>query len=448
MANVSLPGTICINPSGHLEIGGCDVVGLANIYGTPLYVFDEKAIRRKCREYQKAFASSYPSYKVLYAGKAFSTMAVIRLMEQEGCGLDVVSGGELYTALAANFPVENIYFHGSNKSLEELNLALASGVGQIVVDNLWELENLSQLAENRKQKIKILLRLTPGIKAHTHHYIQTGQMDSKFGITITDGSAMVAVKKALQMPCLDLHGIHCHIGSQVHNLDFFNLAAGQMVEFLAQIKKETGYILKELNLGGGLGISYTAADSPRSITDYVQGLTAIVKRVCSEKNVPLPTLLVEPGRSLVGEAGIALYRVGAIKETSASIYASIDGGMADNPRPALYQAEYKVIAANKATMTPEQKYIIAGKCCESGDIVAKDVLMPKLVPGDLLAVLSSGAYHYAMASNYNRLPRPAVVMAADGKAEIIIRRETYSDLIRYDRIPASWDDKDFLPAVM
>ncbi|NLP17608.1 MAG: diaminopimelate decarboxylase [Firmicutes bacterium] len=446
---MNLSGTICINGQGHLEIGKCDVVELAKTYGTPLYVLDEDGIRQKCREYLDAFRSYYPRYKVLYAGKAFSTMAIFRLVEQEGLGIDVVSGGELYTALAANFSPKNIYFHGNNKSMEELNFALSAGVGQIVVDNPYELETLAQLVEGRKKRVDILLRLTPGIETHTHHYIQTGQLDSKFGISLAGGAALAAVKQALKYRRLKLRGIHCHIGSQVHNSESFALAARRMVEFLAQIREETGRQLPELNLGGGLGIAYAKEDNPEPIALYIRRITEAVKAACSEEDINLPTLVVEPGRSLVGEAGVAIYRVGAIKEIEGiRIYVSVDGGMADNPRPALYDAKYKAILANKAARSPVQKYTIAGKCCESGDILIKDAHLPPVEAGDLIAVPSSGAYQYAMASNYNRLPRPAVVMASQGRAEVIIRRETYNDLVRYDRIPSSWGEKESLSLVM
>jgi len=446
---MNLPGTICINAEGHLQVGDCDVVELARTFGTPLYIYDEEGIREKCREYHRALAAHYPKYKVLYASKAFSSLAMCRLMEQEGLGLDVVSGGELYTALAAGFPQGKIYFHGNNKSIEELNLALSAGVGYIVVDNPWELENLAQLAAGRKSRIKILLRLTPGIEAHTHHYIQTGQLDSKFGISLAGDAALEVVKRALELPCLELAGIHCHIGSQVFASESFRLAAERMVEFMAEVREETGQQLAELNLGGGLGITYTENDRPEPIAAFIHGIATAIKEACARYNLPLPTLLLEPGRSLVGEAGIAVYRVGAIKEIpGVRTYASVDGGMADNPRPALYQARYRALVANKADAPRVQKYTIAGKCCESGDILIEDIELPRLVPGDLIAVLSSGAYQYAMASNYNRLPRPAVIAVAQGRAEVIIRRETYSDLIRYDRIPPAWEKDATLPAVM
>ena len=446
---MNLPGTICINAQGHLEVGGCDLVELAKTHGTPLYVLDEDGIRQKCQEYLNAFRVNYHRFKVLYAGKAFSTMAIFRLVDQEGLGIDVVSGGELYTALAADFPPEKIYFHGNNKSMEELNFALSAGVGQIVVDNLYELETLAQLVEGRKKTVYILLRLTPGIETHTHHYIQTGQLDSKFGISLAGGTALKAIKQALGYRRLRLRGIHCHIGSQVHNTESFALAARRMVEFLAEVKEETGRQLAELNLAGGLGISYTDGDKPKSIRDYIGEITTAVKVACGELGLEPPLLVVEPGRSLVGEAGVALYRIGAIKEIEGiRTYVSVDGGMYDNPRPALYDAKYEAIVANKADRTPTEKYTIAGKCCESGDILIEDTCLPAVEVGDLIAVPSSGAYQYAMASNYNRLPRPAVLMAAKGRAEVIVRRETYNDLLRYDRIPLSWEGRKSLPQVM
>lgn len=441
------PGTLRGNKRGHLEIGGCDAVELAKIYGTPLYVFDEEAVRGRCREYREAFAAVYPDYHILYACKAFSTMGMCRLMEMEGLGLDVASGGELYTALAANYPPEDIYFHGNNKSIEELNLALSAGVGQIVVDNPYEMETLAQLAEGRDTHVDILLRLTPGVEAHTHAYIQTGQLDSKFGITMHDDSAIRAVQRALEIPVLNLKGIHCHIGSQVYNLESFVLAARLMVDFMQEVRQVTGHTLAELNLGGGLGIAYMPGDQPPPVSEYARLVAETVKERCQGVNLPLPRLLVEPGRSVVGEAAVALYRVGTVKEIpGVHTYASVDGGMADNPRPALYQASYHALVANKVHSEPEGTYTIAGKACESGDILIRDIQLPNLVPGDVVAVLSSGAYHYAMASNYNRLPRPAIIMASSGKAEVIVRRESLSDLVRYDRIPASWEKKAFLSA--
>jgi diaminopimelate decarboxylase len=439
---VNLPGTMQIDANGHLQIGQCDVIQLANTYGTPLYILDEMALRQKCREYHRAFREFYPDYQILYASKAFSTMAICRLMEQEGLGLDVVSGGELFTALAADFPPENICFHGNNKSVEELNFALASGIGRIVVDNAWELEILAKLAEGKKSKANILLRITPGIEAHTHHYIQTGQTDSKFGISLDDGTALTVVERALQLPQISLLGIHCHIGSQIFNLDSFVLAAQRMLKFMAEVKKHTKHQLLELNMGGGLGIKYTENDTPVTCTEYVQRLAQAIREYCRDYNLLLPKLLIEPGRSLVGDVGTAVYQVGAIKEIrGVRTYASVDGGMSDNLRPALYEAEYKAIVANKAKLPAVKNYTIAGKCCESGDILIRDISLPSLAPGDLLAVLSSGAYQYSMANNYNRLPRPAVILVGNGQAHLIIRRETYQDLIRCDQIPNGWGKK-------
>jgi diaminopimelate decarboxylase len=437
---MNLPDNITINSKGHLEIGQCDIVDLARVHGTPLYIFDEAALRKRCREYHQAFSGTYENYKILYAGKAFSTMAICRLMEQEGMGLDVVSGGELYTALAAGFPVGDIYFHGSNKSITELDFALDSNVGRVVVDNHWELETLAGLARDKKMTVDILLRLTPGIEAHTHHYIQTGQIDSKFGIPLEGGQALDIVHKALQMPNISLHGIHTHIGSQIFNIQSFILAVKRVLDFFTDVKKQTGFSFGELNIGGGLAIRYTNSDPFVSISGYVREISRTIKNSCLDYGIPLPKLIIEPGRSLVGEAGIAVYEVGAIKELpNIRTYASIDGGMSDNLRPALYDAKYSAVIANKATLPPSKNYTIAGKSCESGDIIIDDILLPILAPGDLLVTLSSGAYQYSMANNYNRLPRPAVISVNNGKADIMVRRETYQDLIARDRIPGDWE---------
>lgn len=426
---------------GHLYIGGCDVVQLAKRFGTPLYVLDEALFRSRCREYREGLSAVYPDSRVIYAGKALLNSAICRILEQEGLGLDVVSGGELYTALHAGFPVERIYFHGNNKSPEELEMALESGVHRIVVDNFYELELLEALAERADTRAAVLIRLTPGVDVRTHSYIQTGQLDSKFGFSLQAGAAREAVKRALASTRLDLRGVHCHIGSQILDISAYDATCENVFDFLAEIRQETGYTPTEVNLGGGLGIRYVEGDQPVQPAAFTAHLAEAVKREASRRGFDLPTLLIEPGRSIAAEAGTTLYTVGSIKEIPGMrTYAAVDGGMNDNPRVALYQARYEALIANKADAPCDQTVTIAGKLCESGDILIWDFKAPRLSPGDILAVFATGAYNYAMASNYNRLPRPAMVLVADGAADLIVARESYADLVQYDRIPERLQD--------
>lgn len=438
-----LLGTQIINEEGHLEIGGCDCVELAKQFGTPLYVLDENCIRQNCRRYLNTLKEFYKGESnVVYAGKAFLTLGICKLIEQEGLWLDVSSGGELYTALRAGFPPQRILLHGNNKSLEELALALDNDVARVVVDNLYELQLLNKLCIEKKKKAKILLRVTPGIDPHTHRFIDTGQVDTKFGLNLKNGQAMEGIKMALYMEGVELLGLHCHIGSQLLRMGPLLRAARVMVDFLREIKEATGVELKELDVGGGLGIRYLSSHNPPTIEEFAERLSKTIEKEIKENGLSLPVLLLEPGRSIIGEAGITLYRVGAIKEVSFSkngrlhkrIYAMIDGGMSDNPRPQLYNAKYEAIVANKASKPPQINYAIAGKHCET-DVLIWDVLLPPLEPGDILAVQSTGAYNYSMASNYNRFPRPAVVLVREGKADLLVRRETYEDLLKADLIP-------------
>ena len=433
---MNLRGSMEINDDGHLVIGGCDTVALAETYGTPLYVIDEKLMRERCRAYLAGFARTYPKARVIYAGKALLTTAICRIVEQEGLGLDVVSGGELYTALTADFPVDRIYFHGNNKSIDELDLALRSGVHRIVVDNFYELDLLSQMAVGRNVTANVLLRLTPGIEAHTHSYIRTGQSDSKFGFSLEGGMALEAARRALAKPRLALRGFHCHIGSQIFEVESFEAAAAVMFDFLEKVRRELGYVAEELNLGGGLGIRYSGQDVSMDPAAYAERLGAFVAREAEARAYPEPLILIEPGRSIVGEAGTTLYTIGSSKDIPGiRTYVAVDGGMGDNPRVALYQAKYEAVIANRAGETPTRSVSIAGKCCESGDMLIWDLEVPEWRPGDILAVFSTGAYNYSMASNYNRLPRPAMVLVCDGRSDLIVRRETYEDLVRHDRIP-------------
>ena len=423
-----------VNERGHLTIGGCDAVELAEMYGTPLYVMDEIAIRRALRAYKASIDENYGNGgMVTYASKACCFKELYRIVKQEGCGADVVSGGELYTALQAGFPAERLYFHGNNKSEAELRLALEAGVGRIVVDNPAELERLSAAACGMGKSAAVYLRVTPGIDAHTHSFIRTGQIDSKFGFTLETGEALEGVRRALALPGLELMGLHCHIGSQIFDEQPFIHAAEVMLTFMAEIRRETGVTLRELDLGGGFGIRYTQEDHPKAYGDYMRLVAGAVKAKASELDYPVPYMVIEPGRSVVAPAGVTLYTVGHIKEVPGiRTYVSIDGGMTDNPRYALYQAAYTVVNATRADQPADAAVTLAGRCCESGDLIQENAPVHTCEPGDVLAVLATGAYNYSMSSNYNRLPRPAVVMVREGTSRVVVKAETYEDLIRND----------------
>lgn len=432
-----LHGTSRVNRRGHLEIGGCDVVDLAERFGTPLYILDEALVRAQCRKYRRAFAQHYPNGEVIFAGKALLNMAMCQIVAHEGLSLDVVSGGELYTALAAQFPAQRIYFHGNNKSEEEIEQAVQAGVGRIVVDSMYELQLIEAAGARQGRAVDVYLRITPGVEAHTHTYIRTGQRDSKFGFDITDGVALRAVQEALRLPHVALRGFHCHIGSQIFDVESFRAATEVMFEFMSGIADTTGFRAGELDMGGGMGIRYTDADTPVEPDSYVELLSRVVRERAAAHRLPEPKILIEPGRSIVGEAGTTLYRVGSLKEVpQIRKYVAVDGGMGDNPRVALYQAKYEAAVANKMGEPTKETVSIAGKCCESGDMLIWDVEVPNVEPGDLVAVFCTGAYNYSMASNYNRLPRPAMVLVNDGEADLIVRRETLTDLVRFDEVPA------------
>jgi len=433
---MKLQGTMRINSAGHLEIGGCDTVQLAKQFGTPLWVMDEEYIRRQCRSFKNAFIDKHGG-DAAYASKAFLTLAMAAIVKEEGLSLDVVSGGELFTALQAGFPPKRIYFHGNNKSREELLMAIHSSVGRIVVDNFFELSQLEAICEETGWgPVPIMLRIAPGVEAHTHEYCQTGQEDSKFGFSLSSGKAMEAAKAAIDSDVLELKGIHCHIGSQIFEEESFIVAANIMMDFIAQIFKATGFIIEELNLGGGFGIYYSQGDTPKNIEIYADKITEAVSAHAAGTGIKAPKIIVEPGRSIVGAAGTTLYTLGAAKDIPGiRKYVSVDGGMADNIRPALYGAVYEAIVANKANAKPTELVSVAGKCCESGDMLIWDILLAPTEPGDILAVPCTGAYGYTMASNYNRLPKPAVVLVKDGQAELILKRESYEDLLRNDLIP-------------
>ncbi len=423
-----------INDRGNLEIGGCDLTDLAGEFGTPAYVMDENEIRKNCRIYLHSMEEHYNGNgMVLYASKALSCKAVYRIMKEEGMGVDVVSGGELYTALQAGFPAEKIYFHGSNKTEDELAMALESGVGRIVVDNQLELESLNRLAGEMGSSAQILFRIKPGIDAHTHSFVQTGQIDSKFGVALETGEAEEIISRAQKMEHVKVVGLHCHIGSQIFELEPFKLAAGTMMKFIGLLKEKYSLEIQELNLGGGYGIKYVEEDAPIDYDKYIEAVSGVVREESEKLGVALPFILMEPGRSIVASAGLTLYRVGAVKEIpGVRTYVSVDGGMGDNPRHIMYGSEYEAVLAENPAGAPEKVVTIAGKCCESGDVLVRDAKLPKTEPGALLAVLATGAYNYSMASNYNRIPRLPIVMVKDGKASLAVRRETYEDLVACD----------------
>ena len=425
---------LAVNEQGHLTAGGVDTVELAKQYGTPLYVMDEGLIREHCRSFKESMDRYYGGEGlVCYASKAFCCKAMCRIMLEEGLGLDVVSEGELYTALSVGFPPEKLCFHGNNKTDSELSFALEKGVGRIIVDNIYELERLNRLAEQTGRSANIMYRIKPGIDAHTHNFIMTGQIDSKFGFALETGEAYEAVKKAIECSHINLVGLHCHIGSQIFDIDPFVRAAEVMLTFIAKIKDELGFEVKELNLGGGFGIKYTEEDAPVAYDKYMEKVSEKVKEVCAEKKVKLPFILIEPGRSIAAPAGITLYTVGGRKEIpNIRTYVSIDGGMCDNPRYALYQSKYDVEVANKANLPKSETVTVAGKCCETGDLIGEGMPIQPVEPGDILAVLATGAYNYSMSSNYNRIPKPAVVMLRDGKSRVVVKRETLDDIIRND----------------
>ncbi|MGG2058092.1 diaminopimelate decarboxylase [Priestia megaterium] len=428
-----LHGTSRINKQGHLEIGGVDTVELASNFGTPLYVYDVALIRQRARGFKETFEKHGVKAQVAYASKAFSTIAMVQVVHEEGLSLDVVSGGELYTALAADFPKERIHFHGNNKSRAELEMAIKEDVGCIVVDNFYEISLLQEITEQYQKKMPVLLRLTPGIEAHTHDYILTGQEDSKFGFDLQNGQADEAVRLVQNSKGLELLGIHCHIGSQIFETTGFIMAAQKLFAKMKEWKQRIEFVPQVLNLGGGFGIRYTEEDQPIPVSQYVEVIIEEVKKQSKQLEVEIPEIWIEPGRSLVGDAGTTLYSIGSRKHVpNVREYVAIDGGMNDNIRPALYQAKYEAVIANRMNDEIDELVSIAGKCCESGDMLMWDVHLPKANPDDLLAMFCTGAYGYSMASHYNRLPKPAVVFVEDGEAQLVVKRETYEDIVKND----------------
>ncbi|MED4204273.1 diaminopimelate decarboxylase [Neobacillus mesonae] len=426
-------GTTGVNNNGHLEIGGVDSLELAKNFGTPLYVYDVALIRERARGFKQAFEEQQVRAQVAYASKAFSTVAMVQLAEEEGLSLDVVSGGELYTAITAGFPAERIHFHGNNKSREELEMALEHQIGCIVIDNFHEIELLKDICSEKSTKVNILLRVTPGIEAHTHDYILTGQEDSKFGFDLQNGQAEEALAEVLPYDYFNVLGLHCHIGSQIFETTGFLLAARKIVEKMTEWKQKLAFEAEVLNLGGGFGIRYTNEDEPIPPAQYVSAIIKEVKLLIDQNSLQMPEIWIEPGRSLVGDAGITLYKIGSSKDVPAvRKYLAVDGGMSDNIRPALYQAKYEAVLANKPLAQTSDTVSIAGKCCESGDMLIWDLPLPEAGKDDLLAVFCTGAYGYSMANNYNRIPRPAVVFVENGNATLVVKRETYEDLIKLD----------------
>lgn len=428
-----LPLTAHVNRTDGLEIGGCDVSELVQKFGSPLYVLDEVTLRTACRQYRDAFERYYPGEsQVLYASKAWSCLAVCAIVGSEGLGIDIVSGGELYTALKAGLDPSKLYLHGNNKSLDELKLAIEAGC-TIVVDNWLELKTLATLTADRQAPVRIMLRLTPGIECHTHEYIRTGHLDSKFGFDPNQGNELFEFVS--QQSSLAFVGLHAHIGSQIFELQPHQDLGRVMVQWLSKAT-EYGLTIQELNIGGGLGIRYTESDDPPSIDQWVKVVCESVIAACQTHTIPLPKLLSEPGRSLIGSACVTAYTIGGEKTVPGiRTYISVDGGMSDNPRPITYQSIYRAVVANRMSAPIATQVTIAGKHCESGDILIKEAQLPETRSGDILVVMATGAYNYSMSSNYNRLPRPAAVLVNAGEANVILKRETYEDLIRQDCLP-------------
>lgn len=428
--------TLKINDKGHLEIGGADAEELVKQFGTPLYVMDKAYIGQMCTTLTSALKNEYGSGLISYASKAFCCKEIYRIIEDYDMGADVVSGGELYTAKKSGFPMDKITFHGNNKSFTELTEAVSCGVKHIVIDSLGEAEDLEEICAANGTVQNVLIRVNPGVEAHTHHFIQTAKQDSKFGFSLTDGSAEDIINSVIKKPHLKLCGLHCHIGSQIFEIKSFCIAVEKMTDFYKKISDELGISFSVLNLGGGFGIHYAEGDPILKLSDYYDFVKTIcdkLKTCLKEKGLEKPYLILEPGRSVVGEAGVTLYTAGRIKEIKGiKNYVAIDGGMFDNPRFALYQARYTVAAAAKMLLKPVKKYTIAGKCCESGDIIAEDCMLPEIEERDIIAVFSTGAYNYSMASNYNRNPVPPVVFAENGKAYYAVKPQTYKDIARND----------------
>ena len=422
-----------LNAAGHLTIGGCDAVDLAHQFGTPLVVYDVQQIRQQIRAFKRVFEENNVDYAVSYASKAFSAIAMYQVVAAEGVHVDVVSGGELYTAIKAGFPMADVSFHGNNKSREELEMAIDHHVGTIMIDNFHEIELLADVLEKLDAHVDVMLRITPGISAHTNKYIQTGQVDSKFGFDLQSGQADEALAKVLENPRMQMKGLHAHIGSQIFELAGFEGVAKKLVEVAAHWQEKFNYQAAVINVGGGFGIRYVKDDTPLAPEEFVAAIIKAIKAEIKEINLAMPAIWIEPGRSIAGPAGYNLYTVGSRKDVPGlKPYVTVDGGMGDNIRPALYEAQYETVLANNPRAEVVEYVRVAGKYCESGDILSQNQALPATKPGDVLAMLDTGAYGYSMASNYNRNPRPAVVFAEKGTAQVVIKRETYDDLIHLD----------------
>lgn len=434
-ANQSLkPISIAKTLYGNLEVGGCDMVDLADKFGTPLYIIDEKTLRQICADYKNAF-SKYPKTKMMYASKALCSSAIATILDQEGFGFDTVSGGEIYTVYKAGIDMSHVLFNGNNKSYDELELALDLGVGRISVDNFLELAILNNLAQAKNKTADILLRITPGIECHTHEYIQTGHLDSKFGFDLTQIDEAIELIQE-EYKNLKLHGLHAHIGSQIFETSIFPDEIEIMAREISRLDEKFGLKLNEINIGGGLGVKYTEKDVPPSTYEIGEIIINKINEVVEKYNIEPPTIFLEPGRSIISTSGITLYTIGSSKQVpNGTKYVAVDGGMADNPRPSMYQAEYFAQVANKKDTDKTEKVTIAGRFCESGDILIKNIELPELEEGDILCVYNTGAYNYSMSSNYNRVQKPAMVLVNDSKAEVIVKRETLDDLISHDIIP-------------
>ena len=428
------PATAARNSDGNLSIGGCDLVSLADKYGTPLYVIDEKTIRSICKDYKKAF-EKYPKVRMMYASKALCTGAVASILANEGFGFDTVSAGEIYTVYKAGADMSKVLFNGNNKSYDELSLALELGVGRFSVDNFLELALLNQIAQANNKTADILLRITPGIECHTHKYIQTGHLDSKFGFDLTQ------VDEAIDLILneyknLKLHGLHAHIGSQIFETGIYPDEIEILAKEISRIDKKYGLTLDEINIGGGLGVKYTQDDFPPSVYEVADLIVTKLYDVIEKYNIPEPFVFLEPGRSIISTAGVTLYTLGSSKQVPhGTKYHAIDGGMADNPRPSMYQAKYYAEIANAKETANSEMVTIAGRFCESGDILIRNIVLPEINEGDILCVYNTGAYNYSMASNYNRVQKPAMILVNDSDAEVIIKRETLDDLVAHDIIP-------------
>ena len=422
------------NTQGHLIIGGVDALELAKKFGTPLVVYDVQKIKRQFQAFQNAFEKEQINYAISYASKAFATIAIYQVINKLGGHIDVVSGGELFTALKAGFPAAKISFHGNNKTPDELLMAVQNHVGVIILDNFTEIKLLKRILNQTNTRVQVMLRVTPGVSAHTHEYDQTGQEDSKFGFDIRSGQAEQAFLQVKANPQMELIGLHAHIGSQILATEGFKLEVEKLMKLVNDWKQKYDYQPQVLNLGGGFGIRYTKQDHPVTAQSFISQIVQTVKKCVQEDHLKMPAIWIEPGRSIVGEAGYNLYTIGARKEVPGLLpYVAVDGGMGDNIRPALYQAQYEAVLAEKPHADPVETVRLAGRYCESGDIIIDKLALPKSRPGDVIAVLATGAYGYSMAANYNRVPRPAVVFAENGQAQEVVTRETYADLVSHDR---------------